>query len=205
MADIKLDDDDDEDNDKTLVQQTDSDPKEISNGAIPTPPPRKLSIPQHSSVMNTLESEMNTIDLNDSKFDKDEQSSGKETDNNLKKEPTTAEKPLETLPIESCQAKLPQPSETTKTSQQPAIITPSQITITISEPQKIGEGMGSYVVYTVNTRTTLPYFRRQSMTVNRRFSDFLGLHSKLLMKHAQSGRIIPPPPAKSAVGTAKVK
>nr|XP_027205936.1 sorting nexin-2-like isoform X2 [Dermatophagoides pteronyssinus] len=203
MADINLDDDD---------QQTDSEPKEISNGAIPTPPTQNSSIPQHSSILNTLESEMNTIDLNDSKFDKEDQSSVKEIDDNLKKEPTTTGiagmKPLETVPIESHQAELPQPSvtaATTKSSQQPAVITPSQITITIAEPQKIGDGMGSYVVYSVSTRTTLPYFRRQSMTVNRRFSDFLGLHSKLSVKHGPSGRIIPPPPAKSAVGTAKVK
>lgn len=220
MANINLGDDDDDDSHQTLdieKEQTDSDPKqEMGNGAIPTPPPRKLSIPQHSSVINTLESEMNTIDLNDSKCDKDDlkpqQASIKsENDSNLNKEPITgginAIKPLETVPIESRPAELPQPTAAaTKTlQQQPAMITPSQITITISEPQKMGEGMGSYMIYSVSTRTTLPYFRRQSMTVNRRFSDFLGLHSKLLMKHGQSGRIIPPPPAKSAFGTAKVK
>ncbi|KPM06086.1 sorting nexin-2-like protein [Sarcoptes scabiei] len=81
----------------------------------------------------------------------------------------------------------------------------SQISISISDPQKIGEGIGSYMVYSITTRTSLPYFSRQSMTVTRRFSDFLGLHSKLISKHGPCGRIVPPPPAKSAFGTAKVK
>lgn len=81
----------------------------------------------------------------------------------------------------------------------------SQIKITVSEPHKVGDGMGSYMVYTVTTKTTLPYFRRQSLSVTRRFSDFLGLHEKLTEKHTHLGRIVPPPPAKNAVGTAKIK
>ena len=87
----------------------------------------------------------------------------------------------------------------------PATNTASQIEIAVSDPHKVGEGMGSYMVYTVTTKTNLPYFRRQSMSVNRRFSDFLGLHDKLQDKHAHLGRIVPPPPAKSVVGTAKIK
>lgn len=87
----------------------------------------------------------------------------------------------------------------------PATNTASQIEISVSEPHKIGEGMSSYMVYTVSTKTTLPYFRRQSLSVHRRFSDFLGLHDKLAEKHAALGRIVPPPPSKSMVGTAKIK
>lgn len=87
----------------------------------------------------------------------------------------------------------------------PTINTASQIQITVSEPHKIGEGMVSYMVYTVTTKTTLPYFRRQSLSVDRRFSDFLGLHEKLQAKHAHLGRIVPPPPSKSVVGTAMMK
>ncbi|MPC14203.1 Sorting nexin-2 [Portunus trituberculatus] len=39
----------------------------------------------------------------------------------------------------------------------------------------------------------------------RRFSDFLGLHRKLVEKHLHSGRVIPPAPEKSAIGTTKIK
>ena len=34
----------------------------------------------------------------------------------------------------------------------------------------------------------------------RRFSDFLGLHDKLVEKHIRSGRIVPPAPEKSVIG-----
>jgi len=38
------------------------------------------------------------------------------------------------------------------------------------------------------------------MEVFRRFSDFLGLHEKLVEKHLHRGCIIPPPPEKSVIG-----
>jgi len=38
------------------------------------------------------------------------------------------------------------------------------------------------------------------MEVYRRFSDFLGLHEKLVVKHLHQGRIIPPAPEKSVIG-----
>lgn len=34
----------------------------------------------------------------------------------------------------------------------------------------------------------------------RRFSDFLGLHDKLVEKYLRMGRIIPPAPEKSVIG-----
>jgi len=43
------------------------------------------------------------------------------------------------------------------------------------------------------------------MEVYRRFSDFLGLHEKLVEKHLHRGCIIPPPPEKSVIGTLAVK
>lgn len=79
------------------------------------------------------------------------------------------------------------------------------IEIKVGEPRKVGDGMKAYVVYKVSTKTNLPYFRRSEMSVNRRFSDFRGLHDKLAEKHLHVGRIIPPAPEKDAVGTAKVK
>lgn len=77
--------------------------------------------------------------------------------------------------------------------------------IRISDPTKVGEGMSSYVVYTITTETNISAFKSRRFTVTRRFSDFLGLHEKLVEKHSHWGRIIPPAPEKSVVGTAKMK
>jgi len=79
------------------------------------------------------------------------------------------------------------------------------IDIKVISPHKVGEGMSSYMVYNVKTRTNINYFKKKEMSVNRRFSDFLGLHDKLSEKYLQNGRIIPPAPDKSVVGMTKVK
>ncbi|XP_042203536.1 sorting nexin-2-like [Homarus americanus] len=79
------------------------------------------------------------------------------------------------------------------------------IQISVSDPQKIGEGISSYMAYKVTTKTNITYFRKKNWSVMRRFSDFLGLHRKLVEKHLHSGRIIPPAPEKSAIGTTKIK
>jgi len=52
--------------------------------------------------------------------------------------------------------------------------TDQAINVTVTEPQKIGDGMGSYMAYRVTTNTNTGIFRRNSFSVNRRFSDFLG-------------------------------
>ena len=51
-------------------------------------------------------------------------------------------------------------------------------------------------------QTDIPDFRQTEMEVYRRFSDFLGLHEKLVVKHLHQGRIIPPAPEKSVIGEA---
>lgn len=79
------------------------------------------------------------------------------------------------------------------------------IDITIPESQKIGDGMGAYVAYKVVTRTNIPIFKKKTMCVMRRFSDFLGLHDKLTEKYLRIGRIIPPAPEKSVIGMTKIK
>ncbi|XP_054277685.1 sorting nexin-2-like [Macrosteles quadrilineatus] len=79
------------------------------------------------------------------------------------------------------------------------------IEITIGEPSRVGEGMASYVAYRVHTHTNIPLFRKKTFAVHRRFSDFLGLHDKLVDKYLRAGRIIPPAPEKSMMGTTKVK
>ncbi|XP_041041790.1 sorting nexin-2 isoform X2 [Carcharodon carcharias] len=53
--------------------------------------------------------------------------------------------------------------------------------------------------------TTLSMFNSKEFTVKRRFSDFLGLHSKLAAKYMHVGYIVPPAPEKSLVGMTKVK
>lgn len=77
------------------------------------------------------------------------------------------------------------------------------IDISITDHQKVGEGMGAYVLYRVSTRTNIPLFKKKEVAVMRRFSDFLGLHDKLTEKYLKVGRIIPPAPEKSVVGMLK--
>ncbi|KAK7117284.1 hypothetical protein R3I94_022748 [Phoxinus phoxinus] len=79
------------------------------------------------------------------------------------------------------------------------------LNISITNPEKIGDGMNAYMAYKVSTQTSLTMFRSKTFTVRRRFSDFLGLYEKLSEKHSQNGFIIPPPPEKSILGMTKVK
>ena len=72
--------------------------------------------------------------------------------------------------------------------------------ITVKNPEKVGEGMGAYIAYSVITKTSMPSFKTPENTVKRRFSDFLGLSQRISEKYMQKGRIVPPPPEKSAVG-----
>ncbi|GLH07322.1 Sorting nexin-2 [Gryllus bimaculatus] len=77
--------------------------------------------------------------------------------------------------------------------------------VSVTEWQKVGEGMGAYVAYKIVTYTNMPLFHNRNFTVMRRFSDFLGLHDKLSEKYLRTGRIIPPAPEKSVVGMTKIK
>lgn len=80
-----------------------------------------------------------------------------------------------------------------------------ELEISISDPEKVGEGMGAYIAYNVTTKTSMPSFKSPQVTVRRRFSDFLGLHSRLSERYLAKGRIVPPAPEKSVVGMTKVK
>jgi sorting nexin-1/2 len=77
--------------------------------------------------------------------------------------------------------------------------------IKLSDPTKVGDGMGSYMVYKLTTKTNYPVFKSQEFSATRRFSDFLSLYEKLKEKHLQTGRILPPAPEKDMIGMAKVK
>ena len=79
------------------------------------------------------------------------------------------------------------------------------IEIIITDAKKSGEGMSNHVVYQVETKTNIKQFRKTDLMVLRRFSDFLGLHSKLCDKYLKVGRIIPPPPEKNILGLTKIK
>lgn len=79
------------------------------------------------------------------------------------------------------------------------------IDISVSEPQKVGDGMGSYLAYKITTHTNMPKFSKNQFSTMRRFSDFLRLHSILVGKHIRNGRIIPPVPEKNLIGSTKVK
>lgn len=98
------------------------------------------------------------------------------------------------------------------------------IEITVSEPHKVGEGIGSYIAYKwvlhdklksttlncvlfprfffcrVSTRTSILAFKKKQFSALRRFSDFLGLHDLLVEKYLRRGRIIPPAPQKNLIG-----
>ncbi|XP_013885191.1 sorting nexin-2 [Austrofundulus limnaeus] len=79
------------------------------------------------------------------------------------------------------------------------------IHISVSDPEKVGDGMNAYMAYKVTTKTSMSLFKQRDFSVKRRFSDFLGLHSKLASKYLHIGYIVPPAPEKSIVGMTKVK
>uniref|UniRef100_A0A1I8GBC6 PX domain-containing protein n=1 Tax=Macrostomum lignano TaxID=282301 RepID=A0A1I8GBC6_9PLAT len=79
------------------------------------------------------------------------------------------------------------------------------LTVRVTNPEKIGDGMGAYVAYKVSFSTTIPAFGRPEGSVRRRFSDFLGLYEKLHEKYLRDGFVIPPKPEKSVVGATKIK
>ncbi|XP_072291029.1 sorting nexin-1-like [Eucyclogobius newberryi] len=79
------------------------------------------------------------------------------------------------------------------------------IQVSVKEPEKIGDRMNAYMAYKVFTQTSLAMFRSPTLSVRRRYSDFLGLYEKLSEKHGPNGYIVPPPPEKNLLGMTKVK
>uniref|UniRef100_A0A452UVD0 Sorting nexin-2 n=1 Tax=Ursus maritimus TaxID=29073 RepID=A0A452UVD0_URSMA len=74
------------------------------------------------------------------------------------------------------------------------------IEIGVSDPEKY-VCICMFMLYV----TSLSMFSKSEFSVKRRFSDFLGLHSKLASKYLHVGYIVPPAPEKSIVGMTKVK
>ncbi|KAG9122842.1 Vacuolar protein sorting-associated protein 5 [Ceratobasidium sp. 392] len=71
-------------------------------------------------------------------------------------------------------------------------------TITVGDPQKVGDPINPYIVYTVSTKTTSPLYRKQHFSVLRRYSDFLWLFETLSLN--KPGVFIPPVPEKQGFG-----
>ncbi|KAH7327605.1 Vps5 C terminal like-domain-containing protein [Rhizoctonia solani] len=71
-------------------------------------------------------------------------------------------------------------------------------TITVGDPQKVGDPINPYIVYTVSTKTNSPHYRKPHMSVLRRYSDFLWLFETLSFN--KPGIFIPPVPEKQGFG-----
>ncbi|EJD75657.1 PX domain-containing protein, variant [Loa loa] len=111
---------------------------------------------------------------------------------------------------------LPQPSVPTKLSfiNNPNVNDPpapshyleSQIEIVIKQFEKKGEGMNAYIVYKVATITqNMQGYIDREYVVWRRFSDFLGLHEKLVDKYFYKGYLVPAAPEKSIAALTRTK
>ncbi|XP_069749638.1 sorting nexin-2 [Narcine bancroftii] len=127
----------------------------------------------------------------------------------LSPEPTPAITPVSPMLIApQAELKMPNPKmfeQTKEELEEEANGDVFDIHVSVSDPEKVGDGMNAYMAYSVSTKTTLSMFSSKDFTVKRRFSDFLGLHSKLATKYMHVGYIVPPAPEKSLVGMTKVK
>ncbi|RDX83250.1 Sorting nexin 1, partial [Mucuna pruriens] len=76
-------------------------------------------------------------------------------------------------------------------SQQPLL------SVSVTDPVKLGNGVQSYISYRVITKTNFPEYQGPEKIVIRRYSDFVWLRDRLFEKY--KGIFIPPLPEKSAV------
>ncbi|KAL5536777.1 VPS5 [Sanghuangporus sanghuang] len=70
--------------------------------------------------------------------------------------------------------------------------------ISVEDPQKVGDAIRPYILYTVHTKTNSPLFSKSSFSVLRRYSDFLWLYEMLCLNNP--GVIVPPVPEKNPFG-----
>ena len=94
----------------------------------------------------------------------------------------------------------PAPPAPASASPAPPSLSPSpspsgDITVEVTTPIKIGDGMSAYAAYGVTVQTTLPSFASETSNVTRRFSDFTWLRAKLQSSHP--GVILHPLPEKT--------
>merc|ERR1719272_2137652 len=74
-------------------------------------------------------------------------------------------------------------------------------TMKVCDPERIGDGIGSYIVYKVLAKTNMPEYKTPEMDVSRRFTDFFNLQKQL--QTTNPGVIVPPCPPKDAVQKGK--
>ncbi|KAH9840253.1 Vps5-domain-containing protein [Rhodofomes roseus] len=72
---------------------------------------------------------------------------------------------------------------------------PPAFVITVDDPQKVGDAIRAYTMYTVHTKTTSPFYSKSSFSVLRRYSDFLWLYETLSQNNP--GVVVPPVPEKN--------
>lgn len=70
--------------------------------------------------------------------------------------------------------------------------------ISVDDPQRVGDPIRSFTMYTVHTRTTSPLFQKSVFSVLRRYSDFLWLYETISTNNP--GVVVPPVPEKSSFG-----
>ncbi|KAI9454444.1 Vps5-domain-containing protein [Russula earlei] len=92
-------------------------------------------------------------------------------------------RPLPPMPLTGVAAS-DGPPEKKETGLQPVF------TITVEDPQKVGDPIRAFTMYTVHTKTTSPTFSKPSFSVLRGYSDFLWLYETLSINNP--GVIVPP-------------
>ncbi|TFY66263.1 hypothetical protein EVG20_g4834 [Dentipellis fragilis] len=130
-----------------------------------------------SSFVNT-----GHMPISSSKGWQDEDEDDDDDDKPLRPRPITSE------PTSPKQAKAPK----TENGIQPTFV------ITVDDPQKVGDPIRGYTMYTVHTRTTSPTYSKSQFSVLRRYSDFLWLYETLSANNP--GVVVPPVPEKNPFG-----
>ncbi|KAG2192052.1 hypothetical protein INT47_012301 [Mucor saturninus] len=70
--------------------------------------------------------------------------------------------------------------------------------VSIEDPQKVGDAINAHIIYKVRTKTNSPSYRSSEFVVARRYRDFLWLYNQLTL--GNPGVIVPPVPEKHALG-----
>ncbi|KAG6604340.1 Sorting nexin 1, partial [Cucurbita argyrosperma subsp. sororia] len=71
------------------------------------------------------------------------------------------------------------------------------LSVSVTDPVKLGNGVQAYISYRVITKTNFPEYQGPEKIVIRRYSDFVWLHDRLFEKY--KGIFIPSIPEKNAV------
>ncbi|KAL8215282.1 hypothetical protein R6Q57_004731 [Mikania cordata] len=74
---------------------------------------------------------------------------------------------------------------------------PPFLSVSVTDPAKMGNGVQAYISYKVITKTNLPEYQGSEKIVIRRYTDFVWLRDRLFEKY--KGIFIPPLPEKSTV------